>query len=185
MYGMKIVMAQLLLASKWFLRASWGKRMPTAPSILNLKGISAAAHGLIIVAVGWMASGSMVRGGEETLKVVDAWVPATEKVGGDVPLLLTVRNEADAADALLRVRCPVANFSEKHTVDRGEGAPAMRMIPSIPLAGGSTTVLKPDGYHVMLLQIREPLSAGERFTCSVAFQKAGTIETEVNVRKLP
>ena len=36
----------------------------------------------------------------------------------------------------------------------------MRMIPSIPLAGGSTTVLKPDGYHVMLLEnAREPAAA--------------------------
>jgi ABC-type Fe3+ transport system substrate-binding protein len=46
------------------------------------------------------------------------------------------------------------------SVDRGEGAPAMRMIPSIPLAGGSTTVLKPDGYHAMLLEnAREPAAA--------------------------
>ncbi len=104
-----------------------------------------------------MATSSMARGGEEAIKVVDTWVPATGKVGADAPLLLTARNEADAADALLRVRCAVANFSERHTVDRGEDAPAMRMIPSVPLAGGSTTVLKPDGYHVMLLETRQPL----------------------------
>lgn len=61
----------------------------------------------------------------------------------------------------------------------------MRTIPSIPIAAGRTTVLKPDGYHVMLVQTRQPLAAGQRFTCSIAFQKAGTIETEVNVRKYP
>ncbi len=132
--------------------------MPTAPPILNRRRIPAAARGLIIAAVSWMTSGSMALGGEETLKVIDAWVPATDRVGADVPLLLTIRNEADAADALLRVRCSVANFSERHTVDRGEGAAAMRIIPSIALAGGSATVLKPDGYHVMLLQTRQPLS---------------------------
>jgi copper(I)-binding protein len=159
--------------------------MPTVLLVLRRGSIQAAARGLAIVALGWMASGSMALGGEEGLKIIDAWVPATDKVGTDVPLLLTVRNEADAADALLRVRCPVANFSERHTVDRGEGAPAMRMILSIPLAAAGTTVLKPDGYHVMLLQTRQPLSPGERFTCSISFQKAGTIETEVNVRKLP
>src|SRR5205085_1667895 len=100
---------------------------PAALSILNRRGIPSAPHWLVIIAVSWMAGGSMV--------------------GGDV--------------------------------DRGEGAPAMRMVTSIPIAGGSITVLKPDGYHVMLLQIRQPLSAGERFMCSIAFQKAGTIETEV------
>jgi copper(I)-binding protein len=143
------------------------------------------AGGWIIAALSWMASGSIALGGGNTLRVAEAWVPATDKVGADVPLLMTVHNEADAGDALLRVRCPVANFSERHTVDRGEGAPAMRTIPSIPIAAGGTTVLKPDGYHIMLLQIRQPLVAGEKFACSINFQKAGTIETEVNVQKLP
>ena len=143
------------------------------------------AGGLIIAALSWMASGSIALGGGNTLRVAEAWVPATDKVGADVPLLMTVHNEADGGDALLRVRCPVANFSERHTVDRGEGAPAMRTIPSIPIAAGGTTVLKPDGYHIMLLQIRQPLVAGEKFACSINFQKAGTIETEVNVQKLP
>lgn len=140
---------------------------------------------LIIAAVSSMAIGSTAYGGEATLKVVDAWVPVTDKVGADVPLLLTVHNEADAGDVLLRVRCPVSNFSERHTIDRGEGAPAMRMIRSIPIAGGGTTVLKADGYHIMLLQTRQPLAAGEGFKCSIDFQKAGTIETEVNVRTFP
>jgi periplasmic copper chaperone A len=122
--------------------------------------------------------------GGEAVKISDAWVQA-EQVGGNVALSMTIKNEADGADALLRVRCPVANFSEKHTVDRGEGSPAMRAIPSIPIAASSTTVLKPDAYHVMLLQTRQTLAAGEAFNCSIVFQKAGTIETEVKVHGLP
>jgi len=142
-------------------------------------------YALIIAAAISFAIGSTALGGEATMKVVDAWVPVSDKVGADVPLLLTVHNEADAGDTLLRVRCPVSNFSERHTVDRGEGAPAMRTIRSIPIAAGGPTVLKADGYHVMLLQTRQPLAAGEGFTCSIDFQKAGTIETEVKVRTFP
>ena len=121
----------------------------------------------------------------DELRISNARVPASAEIGVDVPLMMSISNDAAEADVLLRVRCPFANFSERHTVDRGEGAPAMRTIPSIPLAAGSTTVLKPDGYHIMLLQTRQPLAAGERFTCSIAFQKAGTIETEVDVREPP
>ena len=118
--------------------------------------------------------------GGEAVKISDAWAHAAEQVGGNVALSMTIKNEA----ALLRVRCPVAHFSEK-TVDRGEGSPAMRAIPSIPIAASSTTVLKPDAYHVMLLQTRQTLAAGEAFNCSIVFQKAGTIDTEVKVRGLP
>ena len=119
----------------------------------------------------------------ESLQIVDARVPAIDKEGGDLPLTMTIKNEADSADALLRVRCPVANFSERHIVDRGEGAPAMRSIPNIPIPAKATLELKRDGYHVMLLQTRQPLASGETFKCAIVFQKAGTIETEVRVQK--
>jgi copper(I)-binding protein len=123
--------------------------------------------------------------GGEAVKISDAWVHAADQVGGNIALSMTIKNEADVADALLRVRCSVANFSEKHAVDRGEGSPAMRAIPSIPIAASSTTILKLDAYHVMLLQTRQTLAAGEAFNCSIVFQKAGTIETEVKVHGLP
>jgi periplasmic copper chaperone A len=152
--------------------------MPRAPSIPN----SGRIRVLIISAIVGITAGTPALAGEPTLKVSEAWVPAAEKTGADVPLLLTVRNDTEAADALLRVNCPVANFSERHTVDRGEGAPAMRSVSSIPIAAAGNTVLKPDGYHIMLLQTRQPLAAGDHFTCAIAFQKAGTIETEVKVR---
>src|SRR5205814_2180832 len=111
----------------------------------------------------------------ERLVVSDAWVPAAHEVGRDLPLLVAIRNDADLADALMRVRCPVTNFFEKHTVDRGEGAPAMRPISSIPVPASSTVVLKPTEFHVMLLQIRQPLAVGEHFKCTLVFQKAGAI----------
>jgi copper(I)-binding protein len=120
--------------------------------------------------------------GDEALQITDAWVPASSQTGIDVPLSMTIANASDSADSLVRVRCPVANFADKHTVDRGEGSPAMRAISAIPVAARSGAVLKPDQNHLMLLQTRQPLIAGETFRCTVIFQKAGTIETEVRVR---
>lgn len=99
----------------------------TACRVLNLGAAIISAHS--------------ARG--EAVKISDARVHAATQVGGDVALSMTIKNEADVADALPRVRCPVANFSEKHTVDRGEGSPAMRAIPSIP-------VLELGACHVML-----------------------------------
>ena len=121
----------------------------------------------------------------DALQVTNAWVSASDEIGVNLPLLMTIKNDAAEADALLRVRCPFANFSEKHTVDRGEGAPAKREIKSIPIPQGKTIELKPDGYHVMLLQTRQKLVDGERFTCTVVFQKAGTKETEVQISRTP
>jgi periplasmic copper chaperone A len=137
-----------------------------------------------LVAVGlWLTLGLAVAG--DALQVANARVPASDEVGIDLPLVMTIRNDAAEDDAILRVRCPFANFSVRHTVDRGEGAPAMREIKSIPLPGNKTIELTRDGYHVMLLQTRQKLVDGEKFTSAVVFQKAGTKETEVQVSRTP
>jgi hypothetical protein len=115
------------------------------------------------------------------LRISKARLPAVEQTGGDVPLLMTITNDGAEADALLRVNCPFANFAEKHIVDRGEGSPAMRAVKSIPIPANQTMELKADGYHVMLLQTRQKLVDGEALHCSVTFQKAGLVETEVQV----
>ncbi len=143
-----------------------------------------AGAGLVAAALG-MHTDLLFGATTEVVKISQAWVPPAEQAGGDLPLLMTIKNEADIADTLVRVRCPVANFAEKHTVDRGEGAPAMRSIAVIPIAANSTIILRPDGYHVMLLQTRQALNEGETFTCAVVFQKAGTIEMEVHVSRSP
>jgi periplasmic copper chaperone A len=142
-----------------------------------------------ILAIGLVAIGTWLTPGaaaaDVALQVTNARVPASDEIGINLPLLMTIRNDATEPDAILRVRCPFANFSEKHTVDRGEGAPAMREIKSIPVPESKTTELKRDGYHVMLLQTRQKLVDGEKFTCAVVFQKAGTKETEVEVSRTP
>ena len=122
---------------------------------------------------------------DDALQVTSARVPASDQMGIDLPLLMTIRNDTAEADALLRVRCPFANFSEKHTVDRGEGAPAMREVKSIPVPANKTIELMRDGFHVMLLQTRQKLVDGATFTCAIVFQKAGTKETEVQVSRMP
>ncbi|MBO4225849.1 copper chaperone PCu(A)C [Bradyrhizobium neotropicale] len=142
-----------------------------------------------IIAIGLVAVGTWLTpeaaAADVALQVTNARVPVSEEIGINLPLLMTIRNDAAEPDAILRVRCPFANFSEKHTVDRGEGAPAMREIKSIPIPENKTTELKRDGYHVMLLQTRQKLVDGEKFTCAVVFQKAGTKETEVEVSRTP
>ncbi|WP_410823877.1 copper chaperone PCu(A)C [Methylobacterium oryzisoli] len=117
---------------------------------------------------------------------MNAWIAPTAQTGSDVPLQMAVLNRANEADALLRLRCPFANFSEKVTVDRGgEGPPARRPIPIIAIKAAGETALTSEGVHVMLLQTRQPLAEGERFVCAASFRKAGPMEVAVDVRRGP
>lgn len=115
--------------------------------------------------------------------VAKAWVEPTDVVGGEAVLSMTVTNDGADADALIRAACPFANFSEKRTIDHGEGAPAKRAIPNIPLPPHTAVTMKETGYHVALLQVRERLVEGATFTCSLRFRNAGSMDVEVRVSR--
>jgi periplasmic copper chaperone A len=117
----------------------------------------------------------------DAIEVRAAWTPPLARQGGDTPLFMTIVSRADAPDSLVRARCDIADFTEKHTVDRGEGGLAMREVRAIPIPPGQTVTLAPGGYHVMLLHTKQPLAAGDTFACSVVFQKAGEKRIEVKV----
>ena len=50
-------------------------------------------------------------------------------------------------------------------------------------AGGSVT-LKPGSYHVMLIGLKRPLTAGETFPLTLSFAKAGNISVTVPVQAM-
>ena len=116
-----------------------------------------------------------------TLSVEHAWVEPSDTVGADVGLYMTIRNEGDNPDALVRAACPFANFSEKRTVDVGEGGLSNRTIANIPVAAHSTLTMTSKTYHVGLLQTRDKLTAGDAFTCNLSFRSAGPMEVKVMV----
>ncbi|WP_298965753.1 copper chaperone PCu(A)C [uncultured Methylobacterium sp.] len=120
------------------------------------------------------------------ISIVQAWIAPNSTIGTDIPLHMTVVNAGAEADALLRVRCPMANFSEKVTVDKGgEGAPSRRAVPTIAVRAGGDTRLTAEGHHVMLLQTRQVLAEGETFECATSFRRAGPVPMTVTVRTPP
>jgi copper(I)-binding protein len=153
-------------------------------SMIRCRWSISTSFGFCVLTIGWWTCPAL-GAGNESVHISNAWVTASDKLGVDAPLLMTIQNDAVEDDALLRVRCPFVNFSERHIVDRGEGAPAMRSIKAIPIPAKKTVELKADGYHVMLLQTRQKLVEGTKLACSVTFQNGGVVETEVHVRGLP
>ena len=115
------------------------------------------------------------------IAVPDAWTPPNAEIGSDAVLGMVVTNDGANPDALERVACPVANFSEKRQIDIGEGGKSAREVHDIPIAAKSKVTLNREGFHVALLQTRQKLGEGEEFQCSVSFRKAGTIQVPVHV----
>ena len=57
----------------------------------------------------------------------------------------------------------------------------MRRVEGIALGAGKSVVLKPGGYHVMLMQLKQPLKEGDLVKLTLVFEKAGPIEVDATV----
>ncbi len=134
-------------------------------------------------ALSLMSLASFLAGTAEAgdLAVTDAWTPPNAEIGSDAVLGMVVTNDGAEPDALVRVSCPVANFSEKRRIDMGEGGKSAREVRDIPIPAKSKAILNGEGFHVALLQTRRKLEEGQDFPCSVSFRRAGTIEVQVHV----
>jgi copper(I)-binding protein len=88
------------------------------------------------------------------------------------------------SDRLIGARCAAAGSAELHRDELENGIAKMRRVDAIPLRAGASFVLKPGGYHVMLMDLVEPLKEGDLLKLTLVFEKAGEIEVEATVEPI-
>ena len=122
---------------------------------------------------------------EAPIKVTDAWVRATvpgQKVAG---AYLEIRSGSNAR--LVGVRTPVAKTAEIHSMSNVGGVMKMRRLKGLDLPAGQSVRLEPGGNHIMLLDIKKPLDAGERVPLTLVVEQKGkrkSISVQAEVRAL-
>ena len=119
------------------------------------------------------------------MSVAQAWARATvpgQKVAG---IYLDVRS--DEAAVLTGVSSAAARSAEIHSMSNDNGVMRMRHLPRLDLPAGETVRLVPGGNHIMLLDIKRPLQAGERVPLTLIVERNGKktlVQVQVDVRKL-
>jgi copper(I)-binding protein len=119
------------------------------------------------------------------LRIESAWARATPsgaKVGG---AFVTLLNTGDAPDRLVSASAGVAERVELHTHIMDRNVMRMREVEGgIALPQGETVKLQPGGLHIMLLGLKQGLTAGSRFSLTLIFEKAGSVQVEVPVETM-
>lgn len=116
------------------------------------------------------------------LEVRDAWVRAAAKDANSAGYLKIV-NGTMQNDTLLAVQAEDVNRSEVHeSFTTAEGLSGMRPADSLVIAPGSTLLLQPGSFHLMLMGIEKEFQAGDSLQISLQFSQAGTITKEAEVR---
>lgn len=85
-----------------------------------------------------------------------------------------IRNRGAAPDRLVAASTPVAERVELHEMTTEGDVMRMREVPAIDLPAGQEVQLRHgQRYHLMLINLRQPLKVGDRFDLTLKFEKAG------------
>jgi len=118
--------------------------------------------------------------------VTDPWVRGTvaqQKATGMFAQITSAQG-----GRLVSASSPVAGVAEIHEMKMEGDVMRMRAITALDLPAGKAVSLKPGGYHVMLLDLKQPLKAGDSVPVTLVVEgtdkKRETIELKVPVRSL-
>jgi copper(I)-binding protein len=94
---------------------------------------------------------------------------------------LTISNNTDHDISLLKVSSDVAKHVELHEHTHKNGMMEMRQVDEIKIPAHGETVLKPGGYHIMLIGLTRKIKAGDLVDLTLEFNndKQQTIKAEV------
>src|ERR1044072_4107268 len=116
----------------------------------------------------------------QSVKVENAWARAT--VPGQKTGSVYVDLTSAADTALVAAGSPVAARAELHSMSMDGGVMRMRALPRVELPAGKTVKLAPGGMHVMLVDLKQPLKAGETVPLTLSVQSSGTALTTLELK---
>src|SRR5574344_1841582 len=87
------------------------------------------------------------------LEIIDPYARATPPNMKNSAVFMTLKNNTKEDKTIVKASSNVAKFVELHTHDMKNGVMTMYEIPEIKVLANHTTVLKPGGLHIMLIEL--------------------------------
>lgn len=142
---------------------------------MKLKGWMIAAAASLAAQAAWAAN----------ISVSDAWARATmpgQPVSG---AYMHIQSDADAR--LLSASSPVVPRVEVHEMSMDGGVMRMHEVKAIELPKGKTVSLEPGGFHIMLMNLKKPIKAGDVIPLTLVVESDGkqqTVEVKAEARAM-
>lgn len=114
------------------------------------------------------------------IKIDDPWVRGT--VAGQMATGAFMAITSKQGAALVSASSPVAGVVEIHTMNMQNGVMTMRPVPRLELPAGKAVQLAPGGYHVMLLDLKQPLKPGETVPITLKLEGKDKALTSLDIK---
>lgn len=136
--------------------------------------------------VGWAMLAGLGLGAaahaEGRLGVTDAWIREAPPGATMLAGYATLTNTGDEPISVLTVQSDAFRMTSLHETVIGEnGVSKMRELHRLDLAPGDTVALEPGGKHLMLMQPRSELHAGDSVSLLFMLRDGRRVETRFDV----
>lgn len=116
------------------------------------------------------------------IQVDHAWARPTIGSSTTSAAYFTI-TDSGAPDRLVSVATPVAGHADVHESVDDHGVMKMRGVSGIALETGKPVRFAPGGYHVMLMELKQPLKPGDSFPITLRFEHAAEVTVNVTVQQ--
>ena len=113
------------------------------------------------------------------VKVEQAWARAT--VPGQKTTGAFMKLTAPQSTQLVAVSTPVAGVAEIHEMKIDGGVMKMRATPALDLPANKAVELQPGGFHLMLMDLKAPLTKDSNIALTLTFKDAKGQQTQQQV----
>ena len=111
--------------------------------------------------------------------VGEPWVRATVAAQKATGAFMTLTSTQGAK--LVGVSSPTAGVVEVHEMKMVDDVMRMREVSALDLPAGKTVTLSPGGYHLMLLDLKQPLKEGATVPLTLEVEDARKVRSKVQV----
>lgn len=143
----------------------------------SAKGLKSPAALLEVTGLAQVAG---IAAQSQPVQVTDAWVRAT--VPGQKGTGAFMKITSKTATRLIGASSPAAALAEVHEMTMEGNIMKMRPVASLDLPAGKTLELKSGVYHLMLMDLKQPLPKGSRVPLTLMFKDAKGLRSSVDLQ---
>ena len=141
------------------------------------------APAALALAMATLAISADAAGTADSITVVDPYVRMAPPGAMATAAFMVLKNDGGKDAKLVRAENSVSKITELHTHLNEGGVMKMRQVPAIDIKAKGEAVLRPGGFHVMMIDLKTPLKDGDKVAIILGFEDGSSKQIEAPVKK--
>jgi len=113
------------------------------------------------------------------------WVRAVPPVAVTTAAYMMLHNYSKQDDRVIAIETPVAEAAEIHASEMSDGTMKMVKLDDVTVPSKGYIMFEPVGYHIMLINLKQPLKVGDMVPLTLIFEDHGRIDMQLPVSHPP